>query len=171
MAAIWDPRTDVWVPDRRLGDAGNSRMLPLLVFIVGPIVDLILLVRFGQAFGFLETFAVVLGTAALGMTVLRARGVAPLARFGGFLLILPGLITDAVGLALIFPPTRMLLTAIARRWLKRAMDSGALRISFLRFGGPGWAEPPVRPDAPVGLDPSKQIVIPPPQGGGPRDAR
>lgn len=147
-------------------------MIPLLLFVVGPLADLILLVRFGQAFGFLATVAVLLGTAAVGITVMRGRGLGAAARFGGFLLVLPGLITDVLGLALIFPPTRLMLAAIGRRWLKRAMASGAFRVSFLRFGEGGpWGRPPAPPDAPVGLDPTKQIVVPPPQGGGEPDTR
>lgn len=146
-------------------------MIPLLLFVVGPIADLVLLIRFGEAFGFMTALGVVLGTAVLGSAVVRSRGIEPIGRLGGILLILPGLITDSVGLALLFPPTRYLLRALTRRWIEGAMKSGALRVSFLQWNaGAPHAEPPIV-EAPAGLDPRNEIVVPPPQGGGDRTFR
>ena len=141
-------------------------MLPLLLFVIGPIADLVLLVRFGQSFGFLTTVAVVLGTAALGGTIVRTRGIGAAARLGGVLLVLPGLITDVIGLALLFPPTRFLLRAITRRWIEGAMKSGALKVSVLRWDAGFPPSQPPSAETPIGLDPRNEILIKPSQGGG-----
>lgn len=141
-------------------------MLPLLLFVIGPIADLVLLVRFAQSFGFLSTLVVVLGTAVLGGTIVRTPGIGAVARLGGALLILPGLMTDVLGLALLLPPTRWLLKAVAWRWIEKAMKSGALKVSFLRWNVGGPTSPSPAPDAPLGLDPRNEILIPPSKGGG-----
>ncbi|MEJ8281778.1 FxsA family protein [Pseudonocardia spirodelae] len=55
-----------------------------------------------------------------------------LVAIGGILLFLPGLITDVLGLALVFPPTRVL----ARRRMLRAAERAApgLRTARIRYG-------------------------------------
>ena len=186
MSAKWDPLQRARFRTGELPGRVTIHMLLLLLFVVGPIADLVLLIRFGQAFGFLTALEVVLGTAILGAWVVKAQGVRAAAQvrgelaagrppgrvmldglailMGGVLLILPGLITDAFGLALLFPPTRYLLQVATRRWLERQLKAGTLRVSFLRWGEPG--SPPVRPDAPLGLDPRNEILVPPPKGGG-----
>jgi len=52
----------------------------------------------------------------------------------GALMLTPGFVTDAVGLALLFPPTRALVRAMATRRLTRSMASG--RTTF-RYGWRG----------------------------------
>lgn len=55
-----------------------------------------------------------------------------LVAIGGILIFLPGLITDVLGLALVFPPTR----ALARRRMVRAAERAApgLRTARIRYG-------------------------------------
>ena len=156
-----------------------------LLFVVVPSADLVLLVRLGRAVGVFPIFALVLGTASLGMVFMRAQGtrmLAGLARelatgripgrqmldglaivVGGGLLIAPGLLTDAAGLTLLFPPTRRWLQAATRRWMERQLEAGVLRMSVLRWNS---GEPPVREDSRSGLNPQKEILVPPPEGGG-----
>jgi len=78
---------------------------------------------------------------------------------GGALLLTPGLITDGVGLALLFPPTRRAAQTLARRWLERQVRSRTVRVSFLGWdaggGGPEERRSP-------GLDPRHEIRVPPP---------
>ena len=97
-----------------------------LVFLVGfPIVELLLLIQAGAAFGFWPTVGAVVGTAFLGLYLIRQQGMAairaaqqdraagevPVAAiltgirlaFAGILMLLPGFITDAMGLLLLIP--------------------------------------------------------------------
>ena len=105
--------------------------MPFLVFILLPILELWLLIRVGASIGATLTVGLVLVTAVLGVAVINrqglhtltrvrarlARGEAPTAEvvegtllaLAGMLLLLPGLLTDAVGLAGLVPVVRRLL--------------------------------------------------------------
>lgn len=110
--------------------------LLLALFIAVPILELYVIIEVGGAIGVLPTLALLLATAILGSMLLRQQGRDAWRRFqaalaqrrfparevadglmiavGGALLLTPGFVTDAVGLALLFPPTR----AVARRLLR-----------------------------------------------------
>ena len=60
---------------------------------------------------------------------------------GGVLLIVPGFVTDAFGLLLLFPPTRVL----ARHFLQR-------RFAVQTYGGPPSRRPPGNPPSGTGRD-------------------
>jgi UPF0716 protein FxsA len=151
-----------------------------LLFVLLPIAELAILIRLGQAIGFWSTLAIVLGTGAVGAALARSQGMRVLAELqrelvagrvphrqvldgmavlvGGTLLLTPGFITDVAGLALLFTPTRRVLQTLARRWFERQVQTGAVRVSVLRWepvGGPG------EPRSRSGLDPSKEIRVPP----------
>lgn len=154
--------------------------LLFLLFVAAPVTELIILVRLGQAFGLLATLVLVFGTGFAGAALARAQGTRVLAELqrelaagrvpgqqlldgmailvGGAALLAPGFLTDLVGLALLFPPTRSWLQAAARRWLERQLDTGALRVSVLRWR-PGSADMQDQP--PRGLDPRREIRMPP----------
>jgi UPF0716 protein FxsA len=114
------------------------RLALLLVFVAYPLLELALLIRAGQAWGFWPVLAAIVGTGLLGAAVLRRQGfkvaeqlsedlnagrapVAPLADSGlifaaGAFLMSPGLIGDALGLLLLIPPVRNLVrTTLAAR--------------------------------------------------------
>jgi UPF0716 protein FxsA len=157
----------------------------LLLFVVVPIADLVLLVLLGRGVGVFPVLVLVLGTASLGMVLVRAQGTRTLAALvrelavgripgrqmldglaillGGGLLIAPGLLTDVAGLTLLFPSVRRWLQAATRRWMERQLKAGVLKMSVLRWESGG---PPVREDPRPGLDPQKEILVPPPEGGG-----
>lgn len=100
----------------------------LLFILVLPLLELWLLIRVGSAIGGLTTIALVIFTAIAGLfllrrqslaTVLRARskleqGEAPAGELvegvflavGGILLLIPGFITDAIGLCCLLPGLR-----------------------------------------------------------------
>ncbi len=160
--------------------------LLLLLFLAAPVVDLYLLYRIGGVWGFWPTAALVLGTAVLGFSAARAQGSRMLAGLrgqlaagrapgrdalnglavlaGSVLLVTPGPLGDALGLALLLPPTRWLLMAAGRRSLERAVATGAMRVSVLRWQPPpGPGSGPEEGSALPGLDPSKEIRVGPPE--------
>jgi UPF0716 protein FxsA len=103
----------------------------LLLFIVTPIFEMLLLIEVGSKIGALNTVAVVLLTAMIGLALLRKQGLDTLLRAnqkinsgevpaqemaeglalaaGGALLLTPGFITDGIGFCLLMPVTRQLL--------------------------------------------------------------
>lgn len=104
----------------------------LLALVIGaPLIELYFLIRVGSVIGALPTIALTLGTAALGLWLVRLQGLGVLTRVGrslavdelpaldlmdgalllvaGLFLLLPGFVTDALGFLLLIPPLR--------RWL------------------------------------------------------
>ena len=113
-----------------------------LLFTLGPLIELALLIYVSDLFGWKTTLAVVVGTGLLGAWLVRREGWRAWNRFhrdlgegrlpadslvdglmvfaGGVLLITPGVLSDFLGLALVFPPTRALLRRyFARYWRVR----------------------------------------------------
>lgn len=104
-----------------------------LLFILVPLLEVIVLVKVGSLIGALPTIALVILTAVIGMALLRRQGLNTLAKasaklqsgqvplsemveglflaVGGALLLTPGFITDAFGLACLIPGLRHLLLA------------------------------------------------------------
>jgi len=113
--------------------------LPLLLFIVIPIAEIMLLLRVSDFIGAWTTVGLVLFTAFLGVNLLKRQGLSTLSRFqqrlqsgqipaqemvegmliafSGALLLTPGFITDAIGFTCLLPPVRALIA-------KRILSSG-----------------------------------------------
>ena len=130
-----------------------------LLFTVVPLADLWLLLRIGGAIGFWQTVALVVLTGVAGAGLARAEGTRVLRAWqaalsagrppeegvlsgvlllaGAALLVAPGVITDVIGLALLFPPTRRLATAGVRRWLERQARTGRVRVFTVGGARPG----------------------------------
>lgn len=132
-------------------------LLPLvLLFIAVPIAELAVIIQVGQAIGVWWTIAILLADSLVGSALMRSQGRAAWRRFnaamaerrvparevidgvlvvfGGALLITPGFLSDILGLALLFPPTR----AIVRRLLVRRLGQ---RLVVSMTGPPrggGW---------------------------------
>jgi UPF0716 protein FxsA len=128
-----------------------------LAFTVVPLLELYLLLSIGRQVGALPTIALVLGTGLLGAWLARREGVrvmrswqaavaqgrlpedgilnGALVLVGGVLLVTPGILTDAVGLLLLVPPTRRWVAARLRRALERRMAAGTLRVTTFSWGG------------------------------------
>ncbi|CAD5107840.1 FxsA family protein [Zestomonas carbonaria] len=107
------------------------------LFLLFPLLELAVLIKVGGAIGVLPTLLLIIATAVLGSVLLRVAGVATawrarerLARgelpeqemleglliaVGGGLLLLPGFISDVIGLFCLLPPTRRLLVGVLRR--------------------------------------------------------
>lgn len=132
-------------------------MLILLAFIVLPIAEIALLIHVGGLIGAWETVALVILTAVMGTALFRAQGIRVLLRAqdvmeqGGFpakelfdgmcilvagvLLLTPGFITDALGLALLVPGLRV--------WIGRLLWQAARRSGHfhVHMEGHAWHDP------------------------------
>lgn len=132
-------------------------MIPLLIalFIIGPIAEIALLISVGKVIGVWPVVALCLATAFLGAVILRAQGLSALRSaqldiadgkvpveaaadaiflvVAAPLLMLPGLITDAMGFLLLIPPVRRFLAREALKRIRRQVETGATRIQFRRF--------------------------------------
>jgi len=107
------------------------RLALLVLLTVLPLLEIAVLVKFGQSVGIWLTLAEVIGSAVVGVGILQRQGMTMFLRtqeavmrgeppvgamleggmlvLAGSLLILPGLITDAMGLLLLIPAVRHLL--------------------------------------------------------------
>ena len=105
--------------------------MPLLLFMLIPIVEMWILIEVGGWIGALPTIGLVVLTATIGLSLLKQQGLSTLLRarrkmdegaipaselvsgvmiaVGGALLLTPGFVTDAVGFALLIPQTRQWL--------------------------------------------------------------
>lgn len=135
-----------------------------LVFVVVPVVELMLLTVLGNWLGLGPTLLLVLVTGVVGgwlakregfgvLSELRnelAHGLPPGDRLmeggmvlvGGLLLVTPGVLTDLVGFALIFPVTRRVLAPRLLGWLSSQVD--------VQVNGRAW--PPIPPAGPPPTD-------------------
>lgn len=129
-----------------------------LLFTLLPLLDLWVLLAIGRALGFWPTLGLVVATGVAGAWLAKAEGrrvldgwrralregrvpdegvlSGALVLVGGVLLVSPGVLTDVVGLALLFPPTRRLVAAAVRRYLARKVREGQVRV--VTFGREPW---------------------------------
>jgi UPF0716 protein FxsA len=127
-------------------------VLPVLLvaFVCVPLAELWVLWQVGDALGILPTLGVLLADSVLGGVLMRTQGRGAWRRFntavasgrpparevvdgaliilGGALLLTPGFLTDALGLALLAPPTR----AVVRRALVRRAGRRLVVSAFAR---------------------------------------
>lgn len=112
----------------------NPFLLFLLLFVGVPLVELYFLIKVGSQIGAFSTIFLTVFTALLGSWIVRAQGFATLSKVResmnrgevpafemmegavllvcGFLLLLPGFITDVVGFVFLVPPIRRWLLAL-----------------------------------------------------------
>jgi len=121
--------------------------VPLLfIFILVPMIELAVLIKVGSQIGVLWTLALIFLTAIVGVTLLRAQGLATLMRAGqrlqegslpaqelaegfllalaGALLITPGFVTDAIGFTLLLPGIRGHFAGSVLKMFKPQMMGG-----------------------------------------------
>jgi UPF0716 protein FxsA len=106
----------------------SLRFALLLVLIAFPLLEIALLIKVGQTIGIWPTIMLLIAAAGLGIVVIRQQGLSMVSRafaamnegkppigpvfdsfvviMAGFFLMIPGLLTDAVGLLLLVPPIR-----------------------------------------------------------------
>lgn len=123
------------------------RLLFLLTFV--PFLEIYFLIRLGTSVGWPNTFAIVFITGFLGAWFLKKQGHSILMQVqqstmqnqlpsdalakgfftfvGGLLLLTPGILTDAIGLSLIFPLTQVFWKKYFMNQWKKAMTSGQVQ--------------------------------------------
>ena len=129
-----------------------------IAFIVMPLIELYVIIQVGSAIGAWNTIGILILVALVGVWLTKHEGFYVLRRMrqqidagnmptdelidgslillGGLLLILPGFISDAFGLVVLFPPTRALIRNVVKRRVRiTTKDSAALAAihEFLRF--------------------------------------
>ncbi len=131
--------------------------LLLLAFIVVPLVELAVISQVGAAIGFWPTLALLLVDSLAGAVLVRREGRRAWTAFraalsagrwpgdevvqgalvlvGGALLLTPGFVTDAVGLAFVLPPTRALVARLIRARTASGARSATGPGGWTRVGG------------------------------------
>ena len=118
-------------------------LVSLIVVICWAAAELFVAVKVADAIGVIATVVLLIATWPLGTWALRTQGAAAWRRFasaagegrtpareavdgalvllGGLLLIIPGFITDVLGLCLLLPPTRALMRPVLLRNINRRL--------------------------------------------------
>lgn len=151
----------------------------VLLFLVVPIAELAIFLKVAAEFGLGVTLLWIVAVSIAGGWLVKQQGISTWRRaqqrlaagempadelltgvlilFGGALMMTPGFLTDALGLVLLFPPTRAVVRAIVRRRIAaRTVVIGPTGTVFGSWGGPrrtgdevwdveGWEDPPERP--------------------------
>ncbi|MET3575949.1 FxsA family protein [Bhargavaea ullalensis] len=121
-----------------------------ILFIVVPTSELAVLLYAGSKIGVLPTIGIILLTAALGAWLAKSQGLMAWRELqrrtaageppgdavldglfiflGGILLLIPGLITDVLGLLFLLPPTRRAFKPLLYRQLRKRMSGGTIII-------------------------------------------
>jgi UPF0716 protein FxsA len=135
--------------------------LLVLLFIVVPIAELVVIIQVGQSMGVLTTVLLLIVVSVVGAWMVKFQGIVLLARarskmargempddeliagiavlFAGALMLTPGFITDAVGLALLISPIRAVLIGFVRRRFRgRVQNVTDMPFDDNFLDGDGW---------------------------------
>jgi UPF0716 protein FxsA len=159
-------------------------MVLILVFVVGPLVELAVFVQVGQWIGYPEAILLLLLISIVGIVVVRYQGLGTYRRVrgqiragivpaadlvngliilvAGLLLILPGFVTSIVGLLLLLPPVRGFVRALLRRRFSVRAANRVVKVVNTRPGVPRS----ISEDGIEVLPPSRR-PLPPPGSPGP----
>ncbi|MFF2497204.1 FxsA family protein [Peribacillus sp. NPDC058075] len=122
-----------------------------LMFIIAmPVIEIIVLLLSGNLIGFWPTLFLIVATGLIGAYLAKRQGMETWKKaqeqirygmmpgneiidgicifIGAALLLSPGLISDIMGLILVFPPTRNLLKPIVIRFIMNRMNKGKVTI-------------------------------------------
>lgn len=135
----------------------------IALFVVVPLLELAVIIEVGREIGVGPTIAVLIADSVLGSLLMRAQGRAAWRRFtaasrqgrpparevldgaliiaGGALLLTPGFLTDALGLALLLPPTRAVIRRMLARRLMHRMVAGMTSVGQTPPPWPGGRRP------------------------------
>lgn len=125
----------------------------LILFTVIPALEIYLLFNIGAQIGGLNTLFIVLFTGFTGAYLAKSQGLQILSRIqadlsrgavpanefingllvfgGGLLLLTPGFLTDIMGIAMVFPVTRIMIAHFFKAYFERAIKSG--NVQFYNF--------------------------------------
>jgi UPF0716 protein FxsA len=134
--------------------------MPALLILLFPVAEIYFLIKLVELYSFVDVLLMMLATGVLGVFIMIlqgrsvvldvqksfARGEVPgnmilhrgLIFIGGFLLFLPGVMTDVFAICLILPGIRHLLALYARVMLVRGLARGSIRF-FSGVGTQGGA--------------------------------
>ncbi len=123
--------------------------LLVLVFIVMPIIEIAVAVKVADVIGGWNTIGLLVATSIIGAILVRHEGFlvmqsirrqldrgrmpgrelvdGALVLTGGVLMVVPGFVTDVIGLALLFPPTRVLARGVVVRRFRNRVEVYAPR--------------------------------------------
>src|SRR5262245_20348363 len=115
-----------------------------LLFIVLPLVEIMILVKIGMVTSFWVPIAIVVVTGVVGTALARREGWKVMERMredarrgempadslmdaflvlvAGVLFVLPGVLSDIVGIVLLFPPTRQMVKRGVAAWFRRNVE-------------------------------------------------
>ena len=130
-------------------------VLLFLAFVGLPIIEITVIIKMGGLIGVWQTVGLIVLTAAVGTSLVRAQGFQILASaqknlnqgqfpaaeivdgmsllMAGVLLLTPGFVTDAIGLALVIPPIRRAFAGLIWRW---ARNRGGIHMKTHTWGPP-----------------------------------
>lgn len=128
-----------------------------LAFVVVPVLEIWLITQVAGQLGWLPAIALVIAVSAAGAWLVRREGLGVIRRvrdsvqggrmptndladgamifFASALMLTPGFITDAVGLALLIPPIRALIRPPVVAYFRRRVD---IRVANATGGPMGW---------------------------------
>jgi UPF0716 protein FxsA len=157
--------------------------LLFLLFVVVPLVEIYVFVVVAGAIGVLPAIAVLMACSLLGLWLVKREGLGVLRRmqatvnrgevpaaelvdgallaFAGAMCLIPGFVTDALGLLLVLPPVRHLArNLLIRRWTKRGTFPGAGRfvggaVVDVEYVGDVTPERPQGGSPPIELGPGR----------------
>jgi len=123
-----------------------------LLFTIVPLIELALLIEVGQHIGVFNTIAIVILTGLLGAALARSEGFAVITRIqsemargelpgdsliegglilaGAMLLLTPGLLTDALGFALLLPITRPFFRNLVKKFFRNRIETGEIHVDY-----------------------------------------
>ncbi|HMJ74536.1 MAG TPA: FxsA family protein [Iamia sp.] len=132
-------------------------LVVLLLLVVGPIVELWFIIQVADIIGGWQTLGLLLVEGIIGSWLIKRQGRTVVRRIderlkshdlptkeladgflilvAGVLMLTPGFLTDVVGFALLFPPTRALARAALLRRFTARMGQGFSFVSGPMFGG------------------------------------
>ncbi|MDI7261630.1 MAG: membrane protein FxsA [Thermodesulfobacteriota bacterium] len=126
----------------------------LFLFIITPMAELFLLIEIGKAIGTLEVILLTIVTGIIGAALAKSQGLSVLRKIqqemaegrmpasnlidgvmiliGGILLLTPGVLTDAFGILLLIPWTRVLMKKLLMKWMIYKTHKGQIHIRIDR---------------------------------------
>lgn len=136
-----------------------------ILFTLLPAIELYLLFKVGGEIGGLNTILIIIATGFLGATLAKSQGLDIIHRIqkksangevpsgellegflifgGGLLLLTPGFLTDAIGLSMVFPVSRIFLKTLVQQAFKSGLARGFVKsnVKFYSFNEGTFGKP------------------------------